>query len=443
MAEEDDEKARAEAEARRQRILQKGKDRMNIVAGLQEEADADDEETKASGAARMAAMRRRRFKKNKATEAAAAAPEATTETKEEEATAPAPVAAEEKPPATEKKPEKKDPVPVVETTKDEPAAATEEEETATDGEPKKKYKGVAKMRRAKMMQKKKEEAAKSEEDFKNASDSPAVQARRQKKLKQPVLPILMYLFTTFLLFLAGLDVGLQHADDTIIVNRDFAPKQFTFQKLNPWSSKKSTIKNLESDSNDAYARGLSEQDEFHVGGDDADDDYVPNIDPLFQVDLDELTSGPGILPQLARGAVKIHRMFLYIPLQVFSLPRHLLKFPPVMCLVALTLRQVVAKLVLGAKLPENIEEDVRNSKEMTDVLTMIKNAVKSTVSSTFPTAVSMFEGFQHLRADMYVMLCGVFVGLLYSSWMIQETSTAGLEEDLLPPEPVDGMADEL
>lgn len=438
--EEDAEKTRAEAEARRLRIMEKSKNRMDKVAGLQNEADADDEETKTSGAARMAAMRRRRFKKKKPEEGGDdAAPVAAAPEKEEKpASTPAPVEEEKPAPVVEEKKPAKKAAPVAETT-------TEEAAGEGGGDDKKKYKGVAKMRRAKMMQKKKEEAAKSEDDFKNASSSPAVQARRQKKKKQPFMPILMYLFTTLLLFLAGLDVGLQHADDSITVSRDFAPKQFTFQKLNPWSAKKkSAINDLESEeSNGAYARGLSEQDEFH--GDDEEEEYVPNIDPLFQVDLDQMTSGPGFMPQLARGAVKLHRMILFVmwelPLQMFSLPRQLMRFPPVMALAALTIRQIIAKFVLGAKLPQNIEEDVRNAKEMTDVLGMIKNAVKNTITGTFPTAVSMFEGFQLLRADMYVVLCGVFVGLIYSSWMIQEAaSSGGLGESALP---LDGIKDEL
>lgn len=425
-------KASEEAEARRLRILEKSKARMSKVAGLQSEADDEDEEVKSSSAARMAAMRRRRFKKGKATkeeasEDAAAAETAATTTTEEE----------EKPPAEEAQKESEKEAP-----KPEPVA---EKEDVTSDEPQKKYKGVAKMRRAKMMQKKKEEAAQSEEDFKNASESPAVQARKKKKLKQPILPIFMYILTTLMLFLAGLDVGLQHADDGILVIHDFAPKQFDIQNLNPWSPKKFS-KNLELDNdkdvaNDAYARGLSEEDEF--GGDaTAEDDYVPNIDPLFQVDLDELTKGPGILPQLARGAVKIHRMILFVPLQLLAIPRLLLRYPPVMCLAALTIRQVIAKLVLGAKLPDTIEEDVRNAKEMTDVLSMIKNGIKNTVMATFPTAVSMFEAFQHLRSDMYVILCGVFVGLLYSCWTIEQSqsSSSSLEEDLVPP---DGIKDEL
>jgi len=451
--EEEEQRIREEAEARRQRVLQKSKDRMNKVAGLQQDADADDEETKTSSAARMAAMRRRRFKKNKDTKDKDSSADAVEQTeadeddkKEDDA---APAAAEEKPAAAvvESEAPKEEAAP----SNEEAAAATSTTEESTSSEPKKKYMGVAKMRRAKAMAKRKEDAAKSDEDFKCAGDSPAVKARRLRKARQPMLPILMYILTTFLLFLAGLDVGLQHADvETIIVNRDFAPKQFTFSKLNPWSNKKVSIEKLVVDDNSAvYTRALNNQDEFGGGGEDTgDEDNVPNIDPIFQVDLDELTRGPGIVNQLGRGAVKIHRMILYVPMALFSLSQQLLKYPPMMALAALTIRQVIAKYILGAKLPNNIEEDVRNAKEMQDILTMAKNAVKNTITNTFPTAVSLWEAFQLLRTDMYVVLCGVFCGLLYASWLVEHTPS-GLEEtvyDDIPVNnnmPVDGASDEL
>jgi len=499
MGEDEEEKARleAEAEARRQRVLEKSRDRMNKVAGLQEEADDEDEATKKSSAARMAAMRKRRFKKGGKGKEEAKEPakdeagetnakdEAATSSKDEEtattteavetpATTPAGVgekspelkeentdkalASTESQTAASTVPEVKEPpkddAPKATTT---PVAASEE--SASD-EPKKKYKGVAKMRREKMLQKKKEEAAKAEDEEKTAGESPGVVARRKKKLKQPMLPIIMYIVTTFLLFLAGLDVGLQHADDSIIVNTEFSPKHFTIQKLLPWSTS-APIKNLEEESNDEYSRNLLENDEFSDPS-GFDQDYVPKIDPLFRVDLDAITRGPGFFLQLARGAVKIHRMVLYVlwemPLQMFSLPRQLFQHPPVMCLSALTIRQVLAKLILGAKLPNNIEEDVRNAKEITDVLTMIKNAVKNTVIGTFPNAVSIYEGFNHLRMDMYVVLCGVFVGLLIPTMMINNAlpPATGMDyEEIIPEVPIvpdepepeipagDGIADEL
>ena len=276
-----------------------------------------------------------------------------------------------------------------------------------------------------------------------------------------MLPIFLYLLTTLLLFLAGVDVGLQHADESILVNRDFAPSQFSIQKLNPWGGSNGPIKDLDSDMDSYAGSQIGDQDEFDTVEDNANPEYVPNIDPLFRVDLDELTKGPGVLNQLARGAVKVHRLILFflweLPLQVFSLPRQLLQYPPVMCLVALTIRQILGKIVFGAKLPDAIEEDVRNNKEITDILAMIKNAVKNTVIGTFPTAVSIYEGFQFLKTDMYVMLCGVFVGLLYSTWTLGNVdgmSSASLDEteDLvdvpnpdIPMEQVvsDGLSEEL
>lgn len=438
--EEPAEKARLEAEARREKILQKSKDRMKKVSGLQAEADAEDEETKTSSAARMQAMRRRRFKKGTKSK------ETSESTEDNKAVGEAPHEEETKVTAeevnNEPEPEKDEPEP--EKIEEEPSIATESaaegrptaatEATSTEeesGESTKKYKGIAKVRREKMLAKKKEEQAKQEEDAATASSSPAAIARRSKKLKPPVLPIIMYMFTVLLLFLAGVDVGLQHVDDSILVHTDLAAKKFSLSKLNPWSSSSNEkTKKLESD-NDMVARGLGE-DEF--GGEETtfgpdDPEYTPDIDPLFRIDLDAYTRGPGVFMQLARGAVKIHRFFLYllweIPMQVFALPMQFFQHPPVMCLVAVVIRQVVAKIVLGAKLPDIAEEDVRDKKEMTDVLDMIKNAVKSTLVGTFPTAVSLYEAFTHLRADMYVVLCGVFVGLAYSSQMAANLPSGG------------------
>jgi len=465
--------AAAAAEARRKRIMEKSRARMEKVSGLQQEADTEDEETKTSSAARMQAMRRRRFKKGKAKDEAKEGEKEATKPDATEAAKPAGTTTEEKAPeaaaAEEPKKEEPTPAPAPAPKVEEPKVAPKIEEVAETDEAaddvagtKKKYKGVAKMRREKMPQKKKDEAAKAaEEEAKNPlSENAAVQARRQKRGKQPVLPILMYLLTTLLLFLAGLDVGLQHADESIVVNRDFAPNSFSIQKLNPFGSSadNAPIKDLGSDT-DQYTRDLTEEsDEFNTPDENAvDPNYVPNIDPLFRIDLDEMTRGPSFLNQLARGAVKVHRMFLFVfldlPLQVFSLPAQLMSYPPVMCLAALAIRQLFGNIILGAKLPEAMEEDVRNSKEMTDILTMIKNVVTNTIVGAFPTAVSLYEGFKWLKTDMYVMLFGVFAGLLYSTWAMSDEAglpPIGMEDSLIseadpPMEEVvmDGIADEL
>ncbi|CAB9509869.1 expressed unknown protein [Seminavis robusta] len=479
MTEEEDYEAskRAEAEARRKRIMEKSKDRMSKVSGLQtEEGDAEETtKTSASSSARMQAARRRRFKKGKAkteesvaekTEEGETATETKTEEKPAEDKAPT-VVEEEKPSAeaaTAEEPAKEEAKAAesAETTnpttteakaeepaKDETTTTTPaaEEPASATNEPKKKYKGVAKMRREKMLQKKKDEAAKAAEEEAKVLESPAVQARLKKRLKQPLLPIVMYIFTSFLLFLAGLDVGLQHANpDYTLVNREFAPQSFNLQKLNPWSSTSSgPSKDLGSDGDDAYTRDLAE-DEFGTL-DEEDTEYIPNIDPLFQVDLDELTRGPGLFNQLGRGAVKIHRTILYVlwemPLQMLAMPARLFGYPPVMCLSALTIRQLIARVILGSKLPNSIEEDVRNAKgEMTDVLTMIKNAVKNTLSGLFPTAISAYEIFQQLKVDMYVILFGVFVGLLYSSWIPPPGLPSELEEEVPAMEPDPGIMEE-
>ena len=456
------EKARAEAEARREKILQKSRDRMKVVSGLQAEADAENDETKTSSAARMQAMRRRRFKKSakqkdeKSEETEAPKEEEATEEKAKEETSKEAEIKEEATPARTSDSVKSETVSKSEAAEAASTEATpvEHDEKEESGESKKKYKGIVKIRREKMLAKKKEEQVKQEEEAKTASTSEAAIARRSKKLKSPMLPIIMYIFTVVLLFLAGLDVGLQHVDDKIVVHTELAPHSFRLSKLNPWGSKSSeTVKNLESDT-ESYSRELGGgQDEFDTTFGPDDPEYTPNIDPLFRVDLDAHTRGPGFFMQLARGAVKIHRFFLFIlwetPMQMFALPMQFFQHPPVMCLVAIAIRQIVAKILLGAKLPDIAGEDVRDKKgEVSDVLDMARNFVSNTMSTMFPTAVILYEGFKHLRADMYIVLCGVFVGLAYSSQMakmIPAGEDAGGYDDM-PPEPdtpAGGLSDEL
>ncbi len=49
-----------------------------------------------------------------------------------------------------------------------------------------------------------------------------------------------------------------------------------------------------------------------------------------------------------------------------------------------------------------------------DVLAMAKQWVTNMVSSTFPTAVGLYDTFVHLRSDMYIVICGVFCGLVWT-----------------------------
>ena len=159
------------------------------------------------------------------------------------------------------------------------------------------------------------------------------------------------------------------------------------------------------------------KDEFEEDLDQ--EDTVPNIDPLFRVDFDELTKGPGLLFQLARGAIYVHRLVLmvvyYAPLSILQtlagIPRALVQTPPALCLLALVLRQIVGKIILKAGIPVR---DVEEKDSAIDVLAMAKQYVTKFLSSAFPTAVGLYDAFVHLRSDMYIVICGLFCGMAWT-----------------------------
>jgi hypothetical protein len=139
---------------------------------------------------------------------------------------------------------------------------------------------------------------------------------------------------------------------------------------------------------------------------------------LFQVDLDQLTAGEGLYFTLARMAVRVHRwnlaIFYYGPRSFFvalsSFLWSLIQFPPIAFLLAIAIRQVIGKAVLGAKLPEKIVDETQHK----DILSSIKTFVSNLLSSSFPTAVTFYDIWTHLRSDMYVLLCGLLVGWAWS-----------------------------
>ena len=163
------------------------------------------------------------------------------------------------------------------------------------------------------------------------------------------------------------------------------------------------------------------QDEFQ----EIDQEYVPpNIDPIFKMDLDELTKGPGFIKQMARGAIAIHRLTLwfiyYVPMGFFSsiisIPTALIQTPPGLFLIAIFLRQFVGKIVLGATIPEASGGDSGDGKKQNniEVLSMAKNFVKNFFVTSFPKVVTLYDAYLHLKSDMYIVLCGVFFGLAWT-----------------------------
>jgi len=162
------------------------------------------------------------------------------------------------------------------------------------------------------------------------------------------------------------------------------------------------------------------EDEF---ADFARERKTKNIDPLFGVDLDEYTAGPGLFMLAGRLAVRAHRinlaLFYYFPVNTIrsmrDFVRQLIRMPPMLCLLALVIRQVVGKVLLGAKLPDKSEDDTEpGAGAGKDVMAMIKSFLMSFTARAFPTMVGLYDAFVHLRADMYVVVCGFLVGLAWN-----------------------------
>ena len=453
---------RARAEARRRRILEQGRNRLDVVSGeiqvnipsdndKQEntadkveavnEAEGKEGETpdvdasqkqesapeevatpsKTSSSQRLAQMRRRRFKKS----AAAAKTKSTTETTTEET-------------AVEETKE-------LETKKESTSAPESKEESKTDG---KKYLGVVKMRRKMLAEKKaSEEVTNPTKSAKPAKLAPGTtnDAFVEKKYVS-MLPIIFNLFTVLFLFLAGFDVGVQNSITSQSgpqIHRNLAVNDYGIGVLSVVGMAKKPSQTVEIIVEEqSYFNGEVEN-EFEAFDDNemkpigaTDSDKEAKIDPLFGVDLDELTSGPGIIFALARMAVSVHKMFLYIFFSVmafikgifttmFAIPMRLMTFPPIMFLSAIIIRYV-GKHALGGKLPEFDEilnkdtgETISKKDEVgTDVIAMGTNYAKNFFKSTFPRLVLVYSLFKDAKSDMFVILSGLFLGLVFPMNMI-------------------------
>eukprot|EP00531_Pseudo-nitzschia_arenysensis_P004481 CAMPEP_0116132054 /NCGR_PEP_ID=MMETSP0329-20121206/9342_1 /TAXON_ID=697910 /ORGANISM="Pseudo-nitzschia arenysensis, Strain B593" /LENGTH=504 /DNA_ID=CAMNT_0003626541 /DNA_START=44 /DNA_END=1558 /DNA_ORIENTATION=+ len=445
------EAARAQAEARRKRILEKANNRMKYVNGEQI-ADEEEKKTRNSNAARIRAARQRRYGKKSSAASTASATPAPASTPQTETSAEA-----EKntiSTTTEVEPEKVDSDTNKEKVVDapiEPAASTEDAAApTTTAEPttKKKYVGVARMRRQMLAKKKMEEennesGASSGADSQSAEGSPASTGKGKtaasstsvgkgglSSIKVQTVPIYMHMIVILLLFVAGFDVGVQQFHVDVDISTQVAVQEFgvpilhrnPWQPLKPITAEKDSKETLEEKLSSSTSSSNTEdlQNEFE----EIDEEYnPPNIDPIFRVDFDELTKGPGLLNQMARGAISIHRLllwfFFYFPMGVFtsilSIPAAIMKSPPGLFLAAIILRQVVGKGV-GAAIPDDsADEGADKSKQNNiEVISMAKNFVKNFFATTFPTLVSFYDAYLHLKSDMYVVLCGVFFGLAWA-----------------------------
>lgn len=412
------EEARIKAEVRRQRILEKSRDRMKTVSGEQSKAPEDGDGMSAaqsSGASRIAAMRRRRFQRKvddaKAEQdAVASLPLETNEIVGTETAEDLTTTAEESTSTAE----------ATSCPEPEVLAATEPASTENpkietvpqDASEKRKYKGVAAVRRQKILEKQQRE---SEATAATSAVAPIVPIR--KKVPVNVFPIMMHFLTIFILLAAGFDVGYQQVvHPSVTVHPRLAPHQHGIGLLRAFRGTSSTSKDPKEVLLNSQVEWSSSGVEDEFGTTIDDEVYKPNIDPLFGLDLDLMTRGDGILFMLARGAVACHRalmmIFYNLPIKIFVaallIPKKLLATPPVLALVALVVRQT-AKRVFGAGLPIPEKESAKE-----DFLGMLKNGFMSLLSSSFPTVVGFYDAFTHLTADMFIILCGVFVGLAWT-----------------------------
>ena len=454
--------AREKAEARRRRILEKGRDRMKIFTGEEsvesvtadpipeapdstetkeetEEAVTDDaaaEENegdasapavacKPSGSSRLAQMRRRRYKK--AAEAAAKEKEAEEENKTEG----------DQPDEQEAEPAQE------EGEEDQTTTAADENTAVPETGEKKKYLGVIKMRRKRLAEKKKAE----EEAVTNELKDMKSQVPKKSPAKSlPLGPILIQLFTAICLFLAGFDVGLQNhvivKQEVPYIHSNLSYVDHGIGVLTKFGEKGAGASLKSNDLlNTAGVGGeveFAEEDEFgdvkpKPAGASSDSTKEENIDPLFGVDFDKITAGPGIFLMLARLAVSIHRSISYfcltLPLSLFHAilagPKKLFSNPPIMFLCAILIR-AVGKYVLGGKIPDLDEIIAAEAKKKEDdkkcelpelskpdFVSMAKNFVKKFVQGNFPKVVMAFTILKDAKNDMFVVLCGLFVGLIF------------------------------
>jgi hypothetical protein len=177
-----------------------------------------------------------------------------------------------------------------------------------------------------------------------------------------------------------------------------------------------------------------------------------NIDPLFQVDLDALTTGDGLYFTLGRFAVRVHRFILAL---LFYTPRSILhsmisfiwsfvQTPPILFILALMIRHGLGRIVLGAKLPSAVVDETQHK----DILSTVKTFVTKFLLSSFPSVTIIYDVWTYIRSDMYVMLCGLFVGIAASHHHqagspYGETATGSTSTLFKAGTQFDGVSDEL
>mmetsp|Transcript_1655 Transcript_1655/g.3023 ORF Transcript_1655/g.3023 Transcript_1655/m.3023 type:complete len:515 (+) Transcript_1655:118-1662(+) len=417
-------------------VDQDGQDSKNVEEGagsakVDEGSDAVDASVtpspaKASSSARLAQIRRR-YKKAAAENASTTVDGGKSESEEKEVS----VATED-----------------VKDAADETTAEDDRDKTSPSGE-KKKYMGVAKMRRKLAAEKKKTEEAVIEDELKELEEKiPKILHRKTVTLA----PVMIQLFTIVFLFFAGFDVGIQnhaivkqevphvhtnlfYVDHGIGIQKMFGQKKSSASEDILMGLKEEVKIVDEYEEEDEFASGKGKP----LGASTEGNNVKENVDPIFGVDFDKLTAGSGFFFTAARLAVSIHRTLTYIfylwPLSVIhsilSVPRKLVGNPPVFFLCAVIIRYL-GKHVLGGNIPnldEMIEAEVKADKvenekpdlASTDFVSMGKNFISNFLKGNFPKLVMVYTIFKDARSDMFIVLCGFFVGLIAPTNLLRST----------------------
>jgi len=321
----------------------------------------------------------------------------------------------------------------------------------------KKYQGVAKMRR-KMIADRKASIKKKSEIFPNQYKSNnaisqskfSLSAPSKFNRRFPLTPIVINLITVFCLFFVGLDVGLQNHPHKYrsTIQHEFIWNGGKFTSL-PFFGNKATI--LTDFGAISEQKTLAEEDEFSTKplprcASYHDNKRKKSIDPLFRIDLNDISSGPGALNTASRIAIRLHRAITYL---LFTIPRYILllllslssrliKYPPILMTCSIIVR-FIGRYIFHGIIP-NIEDmvDVQVRKkiitsngsviEMTSTsgremmnsnsehfnLSLVAKKIVTTFMSTnFPTVVLAYTVFQDVKNDMFIILTGFLIGVVF------------------------------
>jgi len=359
------------------------------------------------------------------------------------------------------------------------ASKSEEKHDDTDSLMKskeKKYVGVAKMRRKLLAEQK---AAASTEVDTTVTDGKGKSVHVSRRTWAQNMPLFVHVITVWILLLSGFSIGiknhpwLQSHGGTVVIHRNVALVEngIGILSLLKSSSQNSSLKpivieetlllNSETFSSaqaetNVVDKEFEEKTPIKPAGVDVSSIITKQskIDPLFRVDLDELTEGKsGLLFTAARVAISIHRFLLVIfwmyPYMIIrgilTKPLAILNPPlPIFFIYAVLIR-FSTKYFLGIGPEPNLSElwdkaykggDSKESSSspssssggiilegadrskssnfvVPDILSMGKNFFFNMIQTKFPKLTVAYGIYKDARSDMFVVLCGFFLGVAF------------------------------